>query len=60
MVKELMLDIPPRAVQDEIMAKADQLRMQTKAAVKRYEADISDIAALRKSLLQKAFAGELT
>jgi type I restriction enzyme S subunit len=60
MVKELMLDIPSREVQDRIIAQAGELRVRTESAKKRYEADISDIAALRQSLLQKAFAGELT
>jgi type I restriction enzyme S subunit len=59
MVKELLVEIPPREVQSQIMAQADQLRAQTETAKDRYEANISDIAALRQSLLQKAFAGQL-
>ncbi|MGS1120922.1 restriction endonuclease subunit S [Rhodanobacter sp. UC4436_H3] len=60
LVKELMIDIPPREVQDEIIAEADKLRAKVEIAQKRYETDISDLAALRQSLLQKAFSGELT
>jgi type I restriction enzyme S subunit len=60
MVKELMLDIPPREAQDRIMAQASTLRAQTAFAMKSYEANVSDITALRQSLLEKAFAGELT
>lgn len=59
MVKELMIDVPPRDAQDEIMAQADRLRAQMSVATKRYDADLSDIAALRQSILQKAFAGQL-
>lgn len=56
MVKELMLDIPSREVQDRIIAPADDLRAQSEIVKERYEndiSDISDIAALRQSLLQK-------
>lgn len=60
MVRELVLDIPPCAVQDQIMEQADALKVHIERATNRYEAAISDLATLRQSLLQKAFSGELT
>lgn len=59
MVKELTFDIPPRPVQDQIVAQAADLRHRTQVAMSQYRSKLSDLAALRQSLLQKAFAGEL-
>lgn len=59
MVKELTFDIPPRPVQDRIVAQAADLRHRTQVAMSQYRSKLSDLAVLRQSLLQKAFAGEL-
>lgn len=54
-VKELMLDIPPRKAQDEIIAEASKIGASVEIARKQYEANISDLTALRQSLFQQAF-----
>ncbi len=46
MVNELMLDVPHRDVQNQIMAQANGSRARTEIAKNRYEAIISDITAL--------------
>jgi type I restriction enzyme, S subunit len=56
MVKELLIDVPPRSVQDEIMQEIELLRSRIEIAKLRYAEDLTDIANLRQSLLQKAFS----
>lgn len=46
--------------QTQIVAKLSSLRAQTDAASTQYKIQIIDLDDLRQSLLQKAFAGELT
>ena len=46
--------------QTEIVDKLSSLRAQIDAALAQYKAQIVDLDDLRQSLLQKAFAGELT
>jgi type I restriction enzyme S subunit len=46
--------------QQIIVKKLNQLSFQTKKAEKLYEQKLSDLDELKKSILQKAFAGELT
>lgn len=46
--------------QVEIVDKLSKIRAKIDAASAQYEIQISDISDLRQSLLQKAFAGELT
>lgn len=46
--------------QAEIVDKLSSIRAQVDAVSAQYEAQIFDLADLRQSLLQKAFAGELT
>lgn len=46
--------------QAEIVDKLSKIRAQIDAASAQYELQISDLRDLRQSLLQKAFAGELT
>lgn len=52
--------LPSLAEQDLIVSKVQEIETETEALVNYYEAQISDLDTLRQSLLQKAFAGELT
>lgn len=52
--------LPERAVQDRIAAEITEMREAVQALEANYEAQIKDFDDLRQSLLQKAFAGELT
>ena len=60
MVKELMIELPPRRVQDEIIEEIENLKGRIEIAKQRYKTDAADLADLRQSLLQKAFSGQLT
>jgi len=60
MVKELMISVPPLAVQGEVLSEIRRLRLHSAKLKNRYESEISDLTDLRQSILQKAFAGELT
>lgn len=60
MVKELMIELPPRHVQDEIVQEIENLKARIEIAKQRYKTDVADLANLRQSLLQKAFSGQLT
>jgi type I restriction enzyme S subunit len=52
--------IPPLAEQRRIAELGVELEASCNSAVKAYEASLKDLDDLRQSLLQKAFAGELT
>ena len=60
MVKELMIELPSRHVQDEIVEEIESLKARIEIAKQRYKADAADLANLRQSFLQKAFSGQLT
>ena len=60
MVKELQLQLPPRDVQDLIIEEIGSIRTQSDQIKRNYERQLTDIADLRQSLLQKAFSGQLT
>ncbi len=57
----LQLDIsfPPLAEQQSIIAKLDALSEQTKKLERIYEQKLADLEELKKSILHKAFNGEL-
>ncbi len=52
--------IPPLAEQRRIAELGVELEATCNSAIKSYEASLQDLEDLRQSLLQKAFAGELT
>ena len=60
MVKELKIPVMTLAQQDELIGQIGQLKAQTDALTDGYGATLQDLEDLRQSLLQKAFAGELT
>jgi type I restriction enzyme S subunit len=56
----LWLPIPPLPIQQSIVEKLDQLILQTKKLESLYQHKLADLEELKKSVLQKAFNGELT
>lgn len=59
-LKTISLGLPPLEHQAKVSKKLDELRLNTEQAEANYTTKLTDIADLRQSLLQKAFAGELT
>lgn len=59
-LKTVLIPKLPLGVQQEISAECENLRSFTADIRKYYERKLTDIEDLRQSLLQKAFAGELT
>ncbi len=51
---------PPLDIQAEVVEKVYAIRDQLDLLVERAETKLQSLDALRQSLLQKAFAGELT
>ena len=54
------ISYPAQSEQDQLVMRLTEAEEQCNAAVEKYEAKIADLVELRQSLLQKAFAGELT
>jgi type I restriction enzyme S subunit len=52
--------VPERAVQDRIADELTEMREKVNLLATHYQTQIQDLDDLRQSLLQKAFAGELT
>ena len=53
------LKLPPLEQQTQIVKKLDKLRAETQKLEAIYKQKIEDLEELKKSILQKAFAGEL-
>jgi type I restriction enzyme S subunit len=60
MINGLGISVPPIAQQQRVVAELDALLEKTQRLQVHYTRKLADIAVLRQSLLQKAFAGELT
>jgi type I restriction enzyme S subunit len=60
LVKKAVLSLPPVAVQTVIASELDSISNDVERIEKAYRSKIQDLDDLRQSLLQKAFAGELT
>jgi type I restriction enzyme, S subunit len=58
-LNRIPVPFPSAAERAEIVARADLFSAQTEDLQRRYQTAIADVEALRQSLLQKAFAGEL-
>jgi len=58
-LKNLSLSIPPFPEQQSIVAKLDALSTETKKLEAIYNRKLTDLEELKKSILQKAFNGEL-
>lgn len=59
MIKNFNVPIPDLNTQQAIVAKLDALSAETKRLEANYQKKIDDLEELKKSVLQKAFAGEL-
>lgn len=57
--KEVMLHVPPMPEQHSIVAMLDDFRGETQRLASLYERKLAALEALKKSLLHKAFNGEL-
>jgi len=60
MIKEYSIALPPITKQQTIVQKLDALSTETKRLEAIYQQKIADLEELKKSVLQKAFSGELT
>ncbi len=60
LVKELLIPLPPVSEQKRIVENIRMLAEQTKQLEASYELKLKSLDELKKSLLQKAFSGELT
>lgn len=60
LTKSAVLPIPPLAEQKNIVEKLDGLSNETKRLEIIYQQKLDSLAELKQSILQKAFAGELT
>ena len=58
-VLEFKINLPPLKEQQKIVQKFDSLSTETKKLEAIYQAKINDLEELKKSVLQKAFAGQL-
>lgn len=59
-LNSIPIPFPPDEERARIVEKAAEISAASVAAVGIYDAQLTDVAELRQSLLQKAFAGELT
>jgi len=59
LVKKTVLPIPPLTEQQAIVKKLDALSAETKRLESIYQQKLEDLEELKKSILQKAFEGEL-
>ena len=59
-LKTLLAVVPSLEEQDNIVGRSEEAEEQFVAITQSYEAKLEDLDDLRQSLLQKAFAGELT
>jgi len=54
------ISYPEKDEQREVVERLDAAKLQCEKAIEQYTSKIQDLDDLRQSLLQKAFAGELT
>ncbi|RVD66570.1 MAG: restriction endonuclease subunit S [Mesorhizobium sp.] len=59
-LRQMVFVVPPVAQQDDLVQRLSSVSDDFDRLVENYEHKVSEIDDLRKSLLQKAFAGELT
>ena len=58
-LKPLTLSLPPLSEQQTIVQKLDALSSETKKLEANYQKKLEDLEELKKSILQKAFSGQL-
>ena len=59
-IKEMPVELPSVAEQTELVARLVDFETRMKDVEANYEAQKDDLDDLRQSILQRAFAGELT
>ena len=59
-LSEIIIPIPPIKEQQTIVRQLDALKAETQKLEAVYQQKLADLEELKKSILQKAFAGELT
>ena len=59
-IKKFLISLPPIELQKEFCEKLDKLKSHCIKLEANYQTKLSALDELRQSLLQKAFAGELT
>ncbi len=59
MLDEAIVVFPPQKEKKFVVKKLDELREQTKKLEKNYQKKLEDLEEMKKSILQKAFNGEL-
>jgi type I restriction enzyme S subunit len=59
-VDKMLVPVPPISIQHDANNKVNKIREKTKALEKIYQNKLNDLEELKKSILQKAFNGELT
>ena len=59
-INEVEIPLPPLEEQKRIASKLDDIRANLSSVAQQYKGQSENIKTLRQSLLQKAFAGELT
>jgi len=59
-IEDIPIHFPPLPTQQAIVAKLDALSSETKKLEAIYQKKLADLEELKKSILQKAFNGELT
>ena len=59
-LKGLKIPIPPTEEQKQIVEKIDLLDNNIKSVMSAYKREIDNLNELKKSILEKAFKGELT
>lgn len=60
LLKEIIIPIPPLETQAEIVIIMSQMQSCTYEIINNFDKKLEDLEELKKSILQKAFAGELT
>ena len=59
MLDDVIISFPPIEKQNEVVQKLNDLHLEIKKLEAIYQQKINDLEELKKSVLQKAFAGEL-
>lgn len=60
LVKKVNLSIPPLEIQRTISSECNSLGLVIRSIISTYEKKLTNLEDLKKSLLEKAFAGELS
>ena len=58
-LKEIQIHFPPLPIQKQIVEKLDNILSESKKIEATYQQKLADLDELKKSILQKAFEGQL-